>query len=59
MNPQGIAVLVCLGLALAYLGIRAVRTWRRSGCGGGCGCAKTTAKDRPTPLHELGIRRPS
>jgi hypothetical protein len=42
---QTVAVALVLAWAVAYL-VRAA--WRtRTGCGGGCGCAKSSAKKAP------------
>ncbi len=66
MNWQLLLVLVIVVTATAYLGWRSWRTWtasKRAGCGGGCGCAKTTPSATAngaghfTPAEQLTLRR--
>jgi hypothetical protein len=59
-----IAVYLLIGVAAAYVLRRAVRTWaggKKNGCGGGCGCARTTNQiemrsESLIPSEELRIR---
>lgn len=59
MNWQFLLVSVLVVAAAAYLLRAAWRTWAvRSGCGGGCGCAKKGGAERGTfvALEQLTVR---
>ncbi len=54
---------VAIGLAGAYVFARGWRSWRgtKTGCGGGCGCAKRKNAQQPQPalipVDQLVMRR--
>jgi hypothetical protein len=66
MDWQLILVLLIVAAAVVYLARSSWRTWRgrKTGCGGGCSCAKTSvapagAREGGTliPLEQLSLRR--
>ena len=64
MDPQLALSAIAIGGAAAYLAYRGWRTWRglKTGCSGGCGCAKTTPANEAKepiliPSDQLVLRR--
>jgi hypothetical protein len=64
MDPQLIAVIALVGLAVAYLLRRSIRVWagaKKGGCGGGCGCSRAVENAKENlevviPRDELRVR---
>ena len=63
MDPQLALSAIAVACAGVYLAYRGWRTWRgpKSGCSGGCGCAKTPANEAKEPVlipsDQLVLRR--
>ncbi len=66
MNAQLIATWILIGCASCYIGFLGWKAWRgvQLGCGGGCGCDKSSSRPKasasdPTfiPIDSLKLRQ--